>query len=102
MECHVAKIPQLLPTDDSAVYMVTGGNRGLGLEHVRQFLEKTKAHIIVTVRKESNINHLRAFAKQGHSKRFTLVYVDTSDESSIQASDCAWPGFVELICLPLL
>lgn len=84
MECHVAKIPQLLPTDADAVFVVTGGNRGLGLEHVRQFLEKTKAHIIVTVRKSSDTQHLTAFARQGHGKRFTLVHVDASDESSIE------------------
>ncbi len=84
MDCHVSKIPQLLPADANAVFVITGANRGIGLEQVRQFIEKTKAHIICTVRKTSNVDHLKSFAQQGHSKQFTIVEMDTSDESSIQ------------------
>lgn len=58
--------------------------RGIGLEQVRQFIEKTKAHIVCTVRKTSNINHLRSYARQGHRKRFTIIEMDASDEDSIR------------------
>lgn len=84
MDCHVSKIPVLLPTDEDAVYVVTGANRGIGLEHARQFLEKTKAHVVCTVRKSSTIKHLQAFEEQGHKHRITIVELDTSDESSIK------------------
>lgn len=89
MDCHVSKIPQLLPSDASAVFVITGANRGIGLEQVRQFIEKTKVHIVCTVRKTSNIKHLESFAQQGHSKQFSIIEMDTSDEASIQVS-CQW------------
>lgn len=84
MECHVSKIPALLPTDENAVYVITGANRGIGLEHARQFLEKTKAHVVCTVRKSSAVKHLQAFEEQGHSHRLLMVELDTMDESSIE------------------
>ena len=84
MDCHVSKIPQLLPADAEAVFVITGANRGIGLEQVRQFIEKTKVHIVCTVRKSSKIDHLKSFAQQGHSKQFSIVEMDTSDEASIQ------------------
>lgn len=84
MDCHVSKIPVLLPTDDNAVYVITGANRGIGLEHARQFLEKTKAAVVCTVRKSSTVKHLQAFKEQGHGHRLLLIELDTTDESSIQ------------------
>ena len=84
MDCRVSKIPLLLPTDEDAVYVITGASRGIGLEHARQFLEKTKAHVVCTVRKSSTIAHLQAFQEQGHSHRISIVELDTSDEDSIQ------------------
>jgi len=84
MDCHVSKIPQLLPADADAVFVITGANRGIGLEQVRQFIEKTKVHVVCTVRKSSKIDHLQSFARQGHSKQFSIVEMDTSDEASIQ------------------
>lgn len=86
MDCHVSKIPVLLPTDDNAVYLITGANRGIGLEHARQFLEKTKAHVVCTVRKSSTIKHLQAFEEQGRSHRLLIVELDTTDEKSIQVA----------------
>ncbi|DBA76074.1 TPA: hypothetical protein ACH3X1_009819 [Trebouxia sp. C0004] len=86
MDCHVSKIPQLLPADADAVFVITGANRGIGLEQVRQFIEKTKVHVVCTVRKSSKTDHLRSFARQGHSKQFSVVEMDTSDEASIQAA----------------
>lgn len=84
MDCHVSKIPKLLPTDENAVFVVTGANRGIGLEHARQFLEKTRAHVVCTVRKSSAVKHLQAFKEQGHSHRLLMVELDTMDEKSIQ------------------
>ena len=83
---HVAKLPILLPTDRDAVYVVTGGNRGLGLEHVRQFLEKTDAHVVATTTKDppSKANNLRLLADQGKGHRLTVVSLDLSKESSIK------------------
>ena len=86
MDCHVSKISLKLPVDENAVYVVTGANRGIGLEHARQFLEKTKAHVVCTVRKSSTTKHLQAFDQQGHGHRLSIVELDTSDESSIQVS----------------
>ena len=90
---HVSKLPTLLPTGADAVYVVTGANRGLGLEHVRQFLEKTQAHVIATTRKNpaSDASNLRLLADQGKSHRLTVVTLDLSDESSIKVMDVLRP-----------
>ncbi|KAL0021089.1 hypothetical protein WJX79_002868 [Trebouxia sp. C0005] len=76
---QISKLPTLLPTGADAIYVVTGGNRGLGLEHVRQFLEKT----------------------QGKSHRLTVVTLDLSDESSIKEAaeqiNLAHPRGIDLL-----
>jgi len=38
--------PTIFSDSPDAVFIVTGGNRGLGLEHVKQFLEKTKVKLV--------------------------------------------------------
>ena len=85
---HISKLPTLLPTDAEAVYVVTGGNRGLGLEHVRQFLEKTQARVVATTTHSptSNADNLRLLADQGKAHRLTVVTLDLSDESSIKVA----------------
>ena len=64
--------------------MVTGGNRGLGLEHVRQFLEKTDAHVVATTRCVEAAQNLQYFIEQGKADRLTVVMLDLEDENSIQ------------------
>lgn len=74
---------KLVPTDTSAVYVVTGGNRGLGIEHVKQFLEKTDAKVVATARQPSKADALNALAKK-HQERVSVVELDTSSEPSIE------------------
>lgn len=83
---QIAQLPTLLPTDSSAVYVVTGGNRGLGLEHVRQFLEKSDAHVVATTTKSppSEAHNLKLLKDQGKGHRLTVVTLDLSNESSIK------------------
>lgn len=92
---HVAKLPTLLPTDRDAVYVVTGGNRGLGLEHVRQFLEKTDAQVVATTTNSppSEAKNLRLLADQGNGHRMTVVSLDLSKESSIKVY-CSVPNAI--------
>lgn len=83
---QISKLPTLLPTDSDAVYVVTGGNRGLGLEHVRQFLEKSDAHVVATTTKDppSEAHNLKLLKDQGKGHRLTVVTLNLSDESSIK------------------
>ena len=85
---HISKLPTLLPTTADAVFVVTGGARGLGLEHVRQFLEKTQVQVVVTTTKKpaSNAKNIRALAEQGKGHRLTVVTLDLSDEASIKVA----------------
>ena len=68
------------------VYVVTGGNRGLGLEHVRQFLEKTDAHVVATTRHVEAAHNLQYFVQQGKADRLMVVSLDLEDEESIQVA----------------
>lgn len=100
---HISELPTLLPTGADAVYVVTGGNRGLGLEHVRQFLEKTQAHVVATTTKSppSEANNLKLLADQGKSHRLTVGTLDLSDESSIKKAaeqiNLAHPSGIDLL-----
>ena len=55
-----------------------------GLEHVRQLLEKTDAHVVATTRRLEVAHNLQYFAEQGKEDRLTIVALDLEDEGSIQ------------------
>ena len=74
---------KLIPTDNTAVYIVTGGNRGLGIEHVKQFLEKTDAKIVATARQPREADELNTLSKK-YAARLAVIKLDTSSESSIE------------------
>ena len=77
------------------VYVVTGGNRGLGLEHVREFLEKTDAYVIATTRHVEAAHNLQYFVEQGKADRLTVVSLDLEDEESIQVALSYLPRLVK-------
>ena len=76
--------PAIVPNTDSTVFTVTGGNRGLGLEHVKQFLENSKVKVIATARQPEKADDLQSLAKQYHD-RLSVVKLDNGDEASIEA-----------------
>lgn len=68
------------------VYVITGGNRGLGLEFVRQLAQDSSNTIVATVRNDAaDTSDLKSVA----SKTTRILVCNTSDSSSIQtfASD---------------
>lgn len=74
----------IIPFNTSdAVYVVTGGNRGLGVEHVKQFLEKTKVKVVATARQPNKADELQALLKQ-HPDRLSVIQLDTASEKSIK------------------
>lgn len=72
-----------MPTDSNAVYIVTGGNRGLGTEHVKQFLGKTEAKIVATARQPAGADELNALGKK-YAGRLSVVELDSGSETSIE------------------
>ena len=79
--------PTIVANNSDAVFIVTGGNRGLGLEHVKQFLEKTKVKVVATARQPAKADELNKLLKQ-HTDRLSVVELDSSDEASIEVSQC--------------
>lgn len=75
--------PTLVSNSSDAVFVVTGGNRGLGIEHVKQFLDKTKVKIVATARQPSKADQLNGLLKQ-YKDRLSVVELDASDEASIE------------------
>lgn len=75
--------PTLVSNSSDAVFVVTGGNRGLGIEHVKQFLDKTKVKIVATARQPSKADQLNGLLKQ-YKDRLFVVELDASDEASIE------------------
>lgn len=64
------------------VYCITGANRGLGLEFVRQIGQDSSNTIIATIRSSStDTNDLKAVA----SKNTHILVCDTSDSNSISS-----------------
>ncbi|KAL3141582.1 hypothetical protein ABBQ32_004825 [Trebouxia sp. C0010 RCD-2024] len=77
--------PTVVPGTSDAVFVITGANRGLGIEHVKQFLEKTKVKIVATARQPSKADELNELVKQ-YSDRLSIIELDTSSEKSIEAA----------------
>ena len=93
---------KLIPTNNTAVYIVTGGNRGLGIEHVKQFLEKTAAKVIATARQPTKTNELNTLSKK-YADRLSVIELDTGSESSIEVYHMRVPSReVETFGRPLL
>ena len=66
--------------------LVTGANRGIGLELVRQYVhQKTINHIFATARNPEEASDLRALAAE-RSGRITIIQLDINDDDSRNAS----------------
>ena len=75
--------PAIVPRTAGSVFLVTAGNRGLGLEHVKQFLQTTEVKVVATARQPGKADELKEL-KQKYADRLTVVQLDTSDEASIE------------------
>ncbi|HLK96848.1 MAG TPA: SDR family NAD(P)-dependent oxidoreductase, partial [Hymenobacter sp.] len=64
--------------------LITGANRGLGLDLTRQSLERGDT-VFAACRRPDAATDLRELAAQ-HPGRLTLVQLDVTDEASIQAA----------------
>ena len=71
------------PNTSDAVFVVTGGNRGLGVEHVKQLLEKTTVKVVATARQPNKAGELQALLKQ-HPDRLSVIQLDAASEESIE------------------
>ena len=77
--------PSIVQNNPDAVFVVTGGNRGLGLEHVKQFLERSKVKIVATARQPDKAHELNGLLKQ-YQNRLSIIKLDTSSEESIEVN----------------
>lgn len=76
-------VSAIVPNTAGAVFLVTGANRGLGLEHVRQFLRKSQVQVVATARHPAKATHLKGLLDQ-YKERLAVVELDTGDEASIE------------------
>ena len=67
-------------------WVVTGASRGLGLEHVKQFLQQGFL-VIAAARSPSKSEALSRLQEQ-HPDHILLVSLDTMDDASVQAGFC--------------
>ena len=64
-------------------YIVTGGNRGIGLEFVKQLAEAGK-HVIATARDPEGASELQAIAKASE-RRVRVMKLDVANKESVDA-----------------
>ena len=64
------------------VALVQGSSRGLGLEFVRQLVERPNTRVVATCRTPAAAEQLQAL-QQRHAGRLHIVQLDSTDESSI-------------------
>jgi len=69
------------PVTEGSVVLITGANRGLGLEFARQYAERG-AKIIATARKPDEADDLKALAKNAD---VTIEQLDVTDHPAIEA-----------------
>ncbi len=65
--------------------LITGSNRGIGLELARQYLERDDTHIFATCRNPDSASALQQLAAQQRG-RVQLIQLDVTDTASINAS----------------
>lgn len=65
--------------------LITGSNRGIGLEFVRQYLDKGEAQIFAACRQPETANQLNELVIQ-HPDRLVVVKMEVSDAVSIAES----------------
>lgn len=70
--------------------MITAGNRGIGLEFVRQLLDRGD-HVVTTARHPEEANDLQSLADE-HGDRLTVVALDVTDPQSVTAAAKALGG----------
>jgi NAD(P)-dependent dehydrogenase (short-subunit alcohol dehydrogenase family) len=70
------------PVGEGAVILITGANRGLGLEFTRQYADRG-ARIIATARKPEKADALNALAAD--NKNITVEQLDVTDHDRIDA-----------------
>ncbi|KAI0501387.1 hypothetical protein KFK09_016332 [Dendrobium nobile] len=71
---------------EGGVSMVQGASRGIGLEFVRQLLEKSnKGHVIATCRNPGGATNLLEL-KEKFGDRLKVLPLDVTDESTIEAA----------------
>jgi NAD(P)-dependent dehydrogenase (short-subunit alcohol dehydrogenase family) len=77
------------PVGEGAQILVTGANRGLGLEFTRQYAEKG-AKIIATARKPEKADELNALAAA--NKNIVVEKLDVTDHPAIEALAVKYEG----------
>lgn len=64
--------------------LITGANRGIGLELTRQYLQMADIHIIATCRSPEQATHLAALVRV-HPERLTILPLDVTNADHITA-----------------
>ncbi|MBZ0295590.1 MAG: SDR family oxidoreductase [Anaerolineae bacterium] len=64
--------------------LITGTNRGIGLELTRQYSQRPDTYIFATARDPKNADELQAIA--GENERVTVIQLSVTDQSQIEAA----------------
>lgn len=76
--------------------VITGANRGIGLEFVRQLLERGDS-VIATARRPDEASELNRL-QSGHSDRLQITRLDVTDQQTIDAlADTVGDGVVDVL-----
>jgi NAD(P)-dependent dehydrogenase (short-subunit alcohol dehydrogenase family) len=74
--------------------LITGANRGLGLELTRQYLHDDAGHIFATCRNPDRADELQALAAAS-AERIRVLPLDVNDETSIVAARASVAAVVD-------
>lgn len=78
--------------------VVTGANRGIGLELVKQYSAKPDAHVYALCRKSDEARALHALAR-GAAKRLNIIDFEAAAETDIRGAAAHVSGFTDRIDL---
>ena len=71
--------------------LITGTNRGIGLELTRQLLQRDDVHLFATCRTPERADQLSDLARK-HPKKMAVLKMDVNDASSIDSAVAAISG----------
>ena len=92
--------PTIVKNNSDTVLLVTGANRGLGVEHVKQFLKQSKVKVVATARQPAQADELNSLLKE-NKDRLSVIKLDTGNEESIEVQNAAYRCEQRCLFIPM-
>jgi len=99
----VSDAARLRNSSPDAVFVVSGANRGIGLQFTKSLLERTQGRIVACCRRPEEADELKQLqsSQQHAGNRISILCLDVADQASIEAAGAEIRGNFDRVDLLL-